>query len=238
MFFSSCPVILFLAVKSTLIPVFKHLGEQYPDTLYKLFAINSSSVMSTVWSVIKKFIDPETAAKVNILSTSETAAYGPRFEELGIPIDQLPNWVANGSSETEISIRDAVEQVIAEQCQTGVDRPVDRYHYPPLSDSVIDRVGGNASGRPRSLSRSGSGLERLGFDPVVDQDDHRQHALLPVADVVRKDSPESSFKLRWWIVAIIAIVMVVASKAISGSSFLSIRVEIDLFESSLFRLSL
>ena len=110
----------------------------------------------------QNFIDPETAAKVNILSIAETAAAGPRFAEAGIPLDSLPPWVARGTSRSNRSLREVVDQCLEEGMAkhaaansaatsmggspaTAVS-PLDAYFYPPLPGPLLEAMRGHVPG--------------------------------------------------------------------------------------------
>lgn len=132
----------FYKIKGTLIPVFKHLGDQFPNTAWKIFAVNSPSTFSTIWGIIKNFIDPETVAKVNIMSISETKHGAGRFIEAGIPLDQLPNWLPYGTSTIDNSLQNIVNECIKEGEASKGSRPVDSVFYPKLPLAIFERVNG------------------------------------------------------------------------------------------------
>jgi hypothetical protein len=43
--------------------------DHYPEVVHRLFLINTPSLFSTVWNVVKRFVDPGTANKMQILSS-------------------------------------------------------------------------------------------------------------------------------------------------------------------------
>jgi hypothetical protein len=44
--------------------------DRYPETMGKFYVINAPWGFSTVWSVVKGFLDPVTVEKINILGSS------------------------------------------------------------------------------------------------------------------------------------------------------------------------
>lgn len=59
---------------------------QYPETMGKFYIINAPYLFSTIWSLIKLWLDPVTVAKISILS-SDYKKY------LGIPDENLPKFL-------------------------------------------------------------------------------------------------------------------------------------------------
>lgn len=61
--------------------------EQYPETMGKTFIINAPTVFPMVWKMVKPFIDPVTAAKIQVLGGPK--AFKPVLQEF-IGVDNLP----------------------------------------------------------------------------------------------------------------------------------------------------
>jgi hypothetical protein len=57
----------------------------YPETLYKMFLINTSFFFSAVWTIVKGFIDEKTRNKINV----EKSSYQKKLLEY-IDADNLP----------------------------------------------------------------------------------------------------------------------------------------------------
>jgi hypothetical protein len=155
----------FLRLKSTLVPIFKHCAEQYPNTMWKIFAVNSPGLFSGIWNVIKTVIDPETAAKVNIMSISETFNGEQRFRDAGIEKDQLPPWLFVGACGKEINMKDVLANAMQEDVLNS-DSPLRDCYYPPFNKKLADRLAADSKSlpvaqvklvqdvRPRDRSRS------------------------------------------------------------------------------------
>lgn len=60
----------------------------YPETLYKMFLINSSFFFSAVWTIVKGFIDEKTRNKVNV----EKSSYQKKLLEY-IDEENLPSFL-------------------------------------------------------------------------------------------------------------------------------------------------
>jgi len=210
----------FYKMKNTVLPVFKHLGDQFPNTLWKLFAINSPSVFSTIWGIVKKFIDPETAAKVNILSVSETTEV-KRFQEAGIPLDQLPSWVTGGTSTTVTSLKDALEECLREGV-SGTQRPVDSVYYPKLPASILDRVNGGRAVPSACSSPRAPAEENQSYEPSTQQNRalvHRASDPVVAVDVtkpLRAPSSSTNHRMHAWLGSLITAV-VIFGLAVTGS---------------------
>ena len=63
-------------------------GTRYPETMWKMFLINSPRVFTGAWSVIQKWVHPVTREKIKILGGP--AQYAPALADIGVTLDQLP----------------------------------------------------------------------------------------------------------------------------------------------------
>jgi hypothetical protein len=114
--------------------------------------------------MLKGVIDPETAAKVNILSVHETAHSEQRFRDAGIEKDQLPAWLFEGACGKELLMKDVVEAAMAENVYQS-ESPLHDMYYPPINKKLADRLTAGSSlpiaevklmKEPRRRSRSRS----------------------------------------------------------------------------------
>ena len=84
------------ALKERFKQIIQLFGYMYPETTYKTFMIHAPLVFSTIWSVMKHFVHPVTAAKIVVTSGSgekEFATAGIRFDHGGSRTpDVLPSW--------------------------------------------------------------------------------------------------------------------------------------------------
>lgn len=69
----------------------------YPETLYKMFLINTSFFFSAVWTIVKAFIDEKTRNKVNV----EKSAYQKKLLEY-ISEENLPSFLGGKCTCSEI----------------------------------------------------------------------------------------------------------------------------------------
>jgi len=69
------------------------LGQQYyPDSLFKIYLINTPFLFRAAFSVVGIFLHPITKNKIATLSSSKTAA-SQMLKSDGIGLDQLPTWM-------------------------------------------------------------------------------------------------------------------------------------------------
>jgi len=76
-----------LSVKSLMNQILGDVQVMYPETLKKLYIINTGWLFKAAWTLVRKFVHPMTAQKVVILGTN----YKETLEIEGIT--QIPSWV-------------------------------------------------------------------------------------------------------------------------------------------------
>jgi len=64
---------------------FKILQDNYPERLGKMFVINAPTIFAGIWAVLKKFVDPKTRNKVEILGSRYKAKLCEVIDEATLP---------------------------------------------------------------------------------------------------------------------------------------------------------
>jgi len=77
----------FAAIKEMMYRIIGDLQVIYPETLKRLYIINTGWLFQTAWRMVRKFVHPITAAKIVILGTS----YRNELSKAGIT--EIPDWV-------------------------------------------------------------------------------------------------------------------------------------------------
>ena len=52
----------------------KYFGNCYPETVHRIYVINSPTFFSMIWKVIRTWVDPVTAEKLQVISTRHARA--------------------------------------------------------------------------------------------------------------------------------------------------------------------
>lgn len=90
-----CTIMDLKGVTLTKVPsVYSYVGQAsaisqnyYPERLGKLYLINAPWGFSTVWSVVKGWLDPVTVKKINILGTGYKAELLKQIDEENLPVE-------------------------------------------------------------------------------------------------------------------------------------------------------
>jgi hypothetical protein len=69
----------------------------YPETLHNLYIVNAPGVFAFAWKIVRPWLHPLTAAKVNVLGSR----YIEQFQAAGITLDQIPSFLGGEGGELE-----------------------------------------------------------------------------------------------------------------------------------------
>lgn len=87
----------------------------YPETMWKIYVVNTPMLFRAIWSMVKPWLHPITAAKVNLLGGYDSAI--KHMEGDGIKKDQIPDWMHGGSK--GINTKEFVDELIAQHAAKG-----------------------------------------------------------------------------------------------------------------------
>ena len=80
----------------------------FPESAWKIYMINAPMLFRAVWTVVKPWIHPITAAKINIVGSPKDAL--KQMEAVGIPSSSLPEWV--GGTNKGVTVYDILNKII------------------------------------------------------------------------------------------------------------------------------
>lgn len=84
-------------------------SDYYCETLWKMFIINAPYTFRSVWGVFKRFVEPETIEKIQILGGQDK--YLPAMQQAGIPLQSLPDTL--GGSHQGRAFEELIDEEIA-----------------------------------------------------------------------------------------------------------------------------
>lgn len=85
-------------------------GNYFPESVWKIFVVNTPFMFRACWAVVKPWIHPITVAKVNIHGSVKDAV--KKMAEVGVPLESLPEWL--GGTHEGKAISDILAGYIAE----------------------------------------------------------------------------------------------------------------------------
>ena len=120
----------------------------FPETMYKMVLLNAPTFFSATWRLIKGWLDPRTAAKIEVISSK--SAGEKRLLEL-VGADQLPSDYGGKAQDTETTL--------AESSEADEDRLVTKMLYLRGHGSETVDVPSGISTRVTIITRSTSGAQ-------------------------------------------------------------------------------
>jgi len=107
----SAPLSLTRSAKRALLKRIFDVGTHYyPETMWKIYLVNTPMLFRAVWTIVKPWLHPATAAKVNLLGGYSAAM--AQMEADGIKKDQIPHWMGGGSQ--GMVTKDFVDKLLVE----------------------------------------------------------------------------------------------------------------------------
>eukprot|EP00056_Hartaetosiga_gracilis_P001113 m.42324 g.42324 ORF g.42324 m.42324 type:complete len:325 (-) comp10503_c1_seq1:63-1037(-) len=71
--------------------IFNVGADNFPESIWKIFVVNTPFIFRTVWSVVKPWIDPITQAKINLHGSTKDAV--KKMHEAGIEDSAIPEFM-------------------------------------------------------------------------------------------------------------------------------------------------
>lgn len=84
-------------------------GDYFPESVWKIYVVNTPFVFRACWAIIRPWIHPVTQAKVNIFGSVKEAL--KQMEKEGITPDQLPEWC--GGTNPGVKVSEVLDGYIA-----------------------------------------------------------------------------------------------------------------------------
>eukprot|EP00730_Choanoeca_flexa_P019170 TRINITY_DN9354_c0_g2_i2.p1 TRINITY_DN9354_c0_g2~~TRINITY_DN9354_c0_g2_i2.p1 ORF type:complete len:333 (+),score=110.69 TRINITY_DN9354_c0_g2_i2:251-1249(+) len=91
--------------------VFSVGADYFPESIWKIYLVNSPMIFQVIWRAIRGFIHPITLAKVNLLGKQAKAI--KQIQADGVPLSALPEYLGGGAK--PVSAFSLLQQEIREQ---------------------------------------------------------------------------------------------------------------------------
>ncbi|KAG7035076.1 Phosphatidylinositol/phosphatidylcholine transfer protein SFH1 [Cucurbita argyrosperma subsp. argyrosperma] len=135
-------------------------GDNYPETLNRMFIINAGSGFRLLWNTVKSFLDPKTTAKIHVLGNK----YQPKLLEI-IDASELPEFIGDGSKRGRKMQEKASGSFKAEAAPVAAAAPAVESGMSPKQSKSTPIIQEVPSGR-----KYGGEYQQYGqFMPVVDK---------------------------------------------------------------------
>jgi len=106
--------------KAMLQKFFQIGGDFFPETIWKIYIINTPFVFRAAWGVAKAFVHPITQAKINVFPT--TAKCIPQLEKDGWSADQLPELFKG--THKGMTLKDILDEVLTNKLGDDLEAKV------------------------------------------------------------------------------------------------------------------
>eukprot|EP00730_Choanoeca_flexa_P019168 TRINITY_DN9354_c0_g1_i1.p1 TRINITY_DN9354_c0_g1~~TRINITY_DN9354_c0_g1_i1.p1 ORF type:complete len:318 (+),score=111.79 TRINITY_DN9354_c0_g1_i1:77-1030(+) len=111
--------------KAVLQQVFSVGADYFPESIWKIYTINTPLLFRGVWTMVKPWIHPITQAKVNMFGTAAAAV--KQMQADGVPLEAMPDFMGGGAK--PLATFDLLQQEIRDQqaknAAQGLDAAVD-----------------------------------------------------------------------------------------------------------------
>eukprot|EP00049_Salpingoeca_infusionum_P014971 m.287009 g.287009 ORF g.287009 m.287009 type:complete len:331 (-) comp15786_c2_seq1:1396-2388(-) len=114
--------------------IFSVGADNFPESIWKIFVINTPFMFRGIWAMIKPWIHPITQAKVNIHGSISDAVKA--MEKCGIPTAQLPQFMGGASQGTKAF--DYLLQKIEENQTAAAQAPTPAAEAAPAQADAVE----------------------------------------------------------------------------------------------------
>lgn len=142
----------------------------FPETMNKMLLLNAPTFFATTWRLIKGWLDPRTAAKIEVISSKSEGE--KRLRDL-VDVDQLPSDYGGKAQDTERTLND--------QCEGEEDRLATKMLYLRGHGSETMEIPAGMSVVVTVITRSTAGAQ------FTITDGSSKAALSKPVEVVHKD---------------------------------------------------